>query len=169
VETATEHRPGEPVDLLRAPVRHDQVGRGRRQVGIGGRADIAGGEVADGGAFDHIRKLHPAQIVVVPRGQEAGLADGVHRRLHVGMEAHAFTVEGWFRFVDRLPVGLEELDRDLLGGIEHGGEGLAAVVRVARPGEERLSIEQLVEDEIKVAAGEQRRSHMGSGLRGPER
>ena len=45
--------------------------------------------------------------------------------------------------------------RQLLGGIEHGGDHLAVLPLVPRPGEQRIEVQHLVQQEIDVAAVDQ--------------
>jgi hypothetical protein len=87
-EAAFQHRIDEALDLLRRAGLEQGVGVAHGQEGVGRRADVGGREPRRQRLLDHRRQLHAAAFVVLPGRHQAGGAEGIQRRLHLGDDLH---------------------------------------------------------------------------------
>jgi hypothetical protein len=144
-----EHRLHETAHLLGCAGLEQGVGiaDGEEQIGRGGH--VGRGEVSRQHLLHRDRQLHAAQIVILAGRHQAGADVGIQRSLHLGDDLHfqAMLARHGVRFflVALLVVGREQVGGDLLGGVDGGVEGLAAVVLEARPLVQRFHVQPLIQ------------------------
>ncbi len=166
-EPSGEHRPDEAVDLVGGAVGQHQVGVGRRQERVGGRADVGGLEPREARLRHDGRQLHPPDLVVHGSAEQVRLREDLQRRADLVDDVHAGAVERGLLGVALLVVGREVAGGYLLAQVERRREGVAAVVGVALPGEQRLGVQPLEEQEVQITTREQERGHTGHPASAP--
>jgi hypothetical protein len=163
-----EEAPGELVPrehglLHRRAVRHQQVGVAAGQHAASADADGGLGEEAVRRHLHDAGQLHAAHLVVLRRGEHAGLDVGARRGVAAFGQVHLLAVEPRLLGVGDAVVRRELVAGNLLAGVEHRIEGLARVVGKARPLAQRLHAEPVVEQEVDGLAVGHRVSFPGEG------
>ena len=158
-EAAGEFLVREDALLRRRAVRHQQVRVAGGQH-VPAQADARLGEEAVGGHLDDAGQLHAAQRGVLRRGQHAGLDIGAAGRVRRGGQDDLLAVEARLLQVGGAVGRRELLAGDALAGVEHRGEGLAAVVGEAGARGQRFDAQPVVEQEVEGGAH-------GANLRAP--
>ncbi len=150
-EASFEQGRHEGLPQLGRGVVDQQVGVRGREGGVAGGADVRGGEPGSRRHADDRRHLQPAVLLVEPQPQQVGSGVGLHRLLHFRQQVHVLAVPGGLGQVGRPVVRGEEVGGNSFAQAQHPVEGLAGVVAIPLPRRERLDVEPLVEQELKVS------------------
>ena len=151
-ETARKQR-RQVFGLLRlAAEALDHIGIAQRQAHVRGGGAVGALEQRRAGLCHHHGKLHAALLVILGGRQQAGGAEGVERLAHLGNHAHAAVLEGRLVLVRGAVVRRKFFFSDGVRRVQRGGEGLAAVVGMARALRQRLGLQHFEQLEVEVAA-----------------
>ena len=130
----------------------DHIGIAQRQAHVRGGGAVGALEQRRAGLCHHHGKLHAALLVILGGRQQAGGAEGVERLAHLGNHAHAAVLEGRLVLVRGAVVRRKFFFSDGVRRVQRGGEGLAAVVGMARALRQRLGLQHFEQLEVEVAA-----------------
>ena len=99
-----------------------------------------------------MRQLDAAESRVHGGAEQAGAGEDVEGALHLGDHVDALAVEGGLFGVAALVVRGELFGGHFGREIEDGVEGVAGVLLEARPGDERLGVQPVVQQEVQVTS-----------------
>ena len=158
-EATFDHRLQEQAFLLVAAEGFDQVAGTHAQHRVGRGGDVGRLEVREAGPRQQVRQLHAALLEAARGVEEAGLVEGVHRRLDLRDEHRGAVDVLRFVFVVLAVMRREQRFGDAAGGAQGGVEGFAVVLGEALALGQSFGVEHFVELEGEVAGAEQGLGH----------